>query len=167
AQLCKELDAVGLQKPLRSQLRNKNNIASFSGAASDWKNWDLRAAFLSSGLQARAPRRSEGFQSASPGVKGPVHQYVEETLLDALKPAHLEVRNESRHNAADETHFHVLVVSEAFEALTMLESHRLVNDLFMNADSSLKFHSLRITSRTPDQWSSDASVPARPACSGH
>ena len=61
---------------------------------------------------------------------GPVQKHIEEKLLTALRPLHLEVKNESHGRKADESHFHVLVVAEAFDELKPLERHRMVNSLF-------------------------------------
>eukprot|EP00933_Yihiella_yeosuensis_P050803 TRINITY_DN48602_c0_g1_i1.p1 TRINITY_DN48602_c0_g1~~TRINITY_DN48602_c0_g1_i1.p1 ORF type:complete len:186 (-),score=24.59 TRINITY_DN48602_c0_g1_i1:605-1162(-) len=98
--------------------------------------------------------------------RGPVQEHIEDAIKSKLRPAMLEVSNESRHGLADESHFHVLIVSDIFEGKTILERHRLVQSLFMK-DNSLEFHSLRITARTPEQWQSDASVPGKPTCRGH
>ena len=49
-----------------------------------------------------------------------------------LQPTHLEVINESNmHNVprGSETHFKVVVVSSAFEDLSLIKRHRSVNDV--------------------------------------
>ncbi|CAE7944843.1 unnamed protein product [Symbiodinium sp. KB8] len=84
--------------------------------------------------------------------RGPVQGHIEERLTSELRPLHLEVVNESHGKKSDESHFHVLIVSEAFEGLKPLARHRLVNGLFTREDGSLKFHSLRITAKTPAMW---------------
>ncbi|CAJ1412487.1 unnamed protein product [Effrenium voratum] len=95
---------------------------------------------------------------------GPVQRHIEQKLSE-LRPLHLEVANESHGRKSDESHFHVLVVSKAFDGLKPLERHRLVNGLFTE-DGSLKFHSLRITAKTPAMWEEDKSTSARPKCTG-
>ncbi|CAE6948362.1 unnamed protein product [Symbiodinium sp. CCMP2456] len=62
--------------------------------------------------------------------RGPVQGHIEERLTSELRPLHLEVVNESHGKKSDESHFHVLIVSEAFEGLKPLARHRLVNGLF-------------------------------------
>ncbi|CAL1142716.1 unnamed protein product [Cladocopium goreaui] len=111
--------------------------------------------------QARrlTPRWTRGFY-------GPVQKHIEERLQSELQPLHLEVKNESHGRKSDESHFHVLVVSKAFDGLKPLQRHRLVNGLFTAEDGSLKFHSLRITAKTPAMWEQDPSVAARPKCTG-
>ena len=60
---------------------------------------------------------------------------MREKLMVALRPARLDVVNESHlhagHSSSPETgesHFRVLIVSSAFAGKTRLERHRLVND---------------------------------------
>lgn len=98
--------------------------------------------------------------------RGPVQGHIEERLTSELRPLHLEVVNESHGKKRDESHFHVLIVSEAFEGLKPLARHRLVNGLFTREDGSLKFHSLRITAKTPAMWEEDQSSLSRPKCTG-
>merc|ERR1712187_316894 len=83
-----------------------------------------------------------------------------------LRPNHGEVTNESHGKAADESHFHVLVVADAFDGLKAVQRHRLVSRLFTGEDGTLKFHSLRITAKTAEQWAKDTSAPAAPKCTG-
>mmetsp|Transcript_12110 Transcript_12110/g.13928 ORF Transcript_12110/g.13928 Transcript_12110/m.13928 type:complete len:154 (-) Transcript_12110:598-1059(-) len=98
---------------------------------------------------------------------GPVQKHIEQTVQEALKPSHLEVTNESHGRKEDESHFHVLVVSEEFEQQkSLIEKHRRVQSLFTDGDGNLKFHSLRITAKTPKQWEKKNSVPAAPKCTG-
>merc|ERR1719230_551029 len=77
--------------------------------------------------------------------RGPVQEHIETCVRTALQPAHLEVTNESHGRQTDESHFHVFVVSDAFEGKKPIARHRLVNQLFTGSDFALKFHSLRIT----------------------
>mmetsp|Transcript_51577 Transcript_51577/g.149779 ORF Transcript_51577/g.149779 Transcript_51577/m.149779 type:complete len:146 (-) Transcript_51577:49-486(-) len=98
--------------------------------------------------------------------RGPVQEHIEAKVQEALKPLHLEVANESHGRATDESHFHVLVVSEEFNGLKALERHRLVNQLFTGEDGALKFHSLRITAKTPEVWAKNQTAPEAPKCTG-
>jgi len=61
-----------------------------------------------------------------------VAQTINDILVDALAPVHLEILNESnKHNvpANSETHFKVVVVSEAFAQQSLVQRHRAVNKL--------------------------------------
>ena len=60
----------------------------------------------------------------------------------------------------------MLVVAEEFEGMRMLQQHRRVNAVLTDGESELPFHSLRITSKTPTQWSASQAVPAAPSCKG-
>ena len=82
------------------------------------------------------------------------------------KQVHLEVKNESHGAIENESHFHVLIVAEAFEGMRMLEQHRRINAVLTGGDSELPFHSLRITSKAPTQWAGSQAVPAAPSCKG-
>lgn len=96
---------------------------------------------------------------------GPVQQHIESTLTNSsLSPLHLEVTNESHRQETDESHFHVLVVSNEFAGKPLLQRHRMVQGLFTDESGGLKFHSLRITARTPEQWNKE--VPKAPKCTG-
>eukprot|EP00929_Paragymnodinium_shiwhaense_P064897 TRINITY_DN3258_c0_g2_i1.p1 TRINITY_DN3258_c0_g2~~TRINITY_DN3258_c0_g2_i1.p1 ORF type:complete len:193 (+),score=20.81 TRINITY_DN3258_c0_g2_i1:212-790(+) len=116
--------------------------------------------------RARITTAAASAGSVQSTFRGPVQDYIETTLQAKLSPKHLLVENESHHNIRDESHFHALIVSDAFSGMALLDRHRLVNSLFMDADSKLKFHSLRITARSPEQWVENPEVPAKPRCTG-
>ena len=97
---------------------------------------------------------------------GPVQQSVETRLLSALNPSFLEVTNESHGKIENESHFHVLIVADDFEGKKLLAQHRLVNSVLAQENGELPFHSLRITSKTPAQWSADPAAPSAPQCKG-
>jgi BolA protein len=95
---------------------------------------------------------------------------IETTLRTALAPERLEVINESHNHSVpkgSETHFKVVVVSRAFEGLSRVDRHRLVNTtlaaLFANG-----LHALTITSRTPAEWATATGsvVAESPPCLG-
>ena len=100
---------------------------------------------------------------------GPVYAAVTQKLTAAFAPlAHLQVLNESSaHNVApgSETHFKVVVVSEAFAAAPPLERHRRVNAA-LAAELAGPIHALSIVAKTPEQWARSAAVPASPECLG-
>merc|ERR1712146_827862 len=98
--------------------------------------------------------------------RGPVQEHIEIRVQQALQPTHLQVTNESHGRITDESHFHVLVVAKAFEGLKPLQRHRLGNQLFTDEAGALKFHSLRITAKLPEQWVEDKAVPVAPKCTG-
>mmetsp|Transcript_101575 Transcript_101575/g.291563 ORF Transcript_101575/g.291563 Transcript_101575/m.291563 type:complete len:174 (+) Transcript_101575:118-639(+) len=109
---------------------------------------------------------SRAFAGVGSAFRGPVQEHIEAKIRAELMPEQLEVVNESHGRQSDESHFHVLVVSEAFEGLSPLARHRKVSRLFIDEDGALKFHSLRITAQTPSGWARDSVVPSAPGCTG-
>eukprot|EP00924_Labyrinthula_sp_SR-Ha-C_P000957 snap_masked-scaffold_7-processed-gene-9.23-mRNA-1 protein AED:0.06 eAED:0.06 QI:0/-1/0/1/-1/1/1/0/117 len=98
--------------------------------------------------------------------RGPVQEFIEKKILDALKPTFFQVTNESHGRIEDESHFHVVVVSDDFNGLSLIKRHRLVNGLFSDETNNLKFHSLRLTTKTPEQWAKGSEISKAPKCTG-
>ncbi|MCB1645228.1 MAG: BolA/IbaG family iron-sulfur metabolism protein [Pseudomonadales bacterium] len=100
---------------------------------------------------------------------GPVQQRIEEKLAAALSLAHLEVRNESsNHNVPpdSESHFKVVLVSEAFASLKLLARHRLVNAALADELQS-SIHALAIHAYSLQEWQQRfGNVPLSPPCLG-
>ena len=94
---------------------------------------------------------------------------IEEKLAAALRPAHLEVVNESgNHNVPDgaETHFKVVVVAGAFEGERLLARHRRVNQT-LAAELAGGVHALAIHTYTADEWRQRfGEAPMSPPCLG-
>eukprot|EP00756_Hemistasia_phaeocysticola_P048781 Hpha_TRINITY_DN23186_c0_g1::TRINITY_DN23186_c0_g1_i1::g.29497::m.29497/K05527/bolA; BolA family transcriptional regulator, general stress-responsive regulator len=103
---------------------------------------------------------------------GAVEQGITAKLTAAFTPTHLCVLNESyKHNVPPgaETHFKVIVVSERFDGVKLIERHRMINGCL---EDELKgpVHALAITAKTPAQWESAGgdgqAVEGTPACAG-
>ena len=96
-------------------------------------------------------------------------QSIHDKLSLSLQPTHLDVENESRmHNvpAGSETHFKVLVVSEAFEGLGLVDRHRRVNAALAE-ELKTGLHALTIRALTPAQWSAQGAPDFQsPQCLG-
>jgi len=98
---------------------------------------------------------------------------IEETIHDKLARrlvlTHLEVVNESgSHNVptGSETHFRVVLVSDAFEGLRLLARHRLVNETLAE-ELAGGVHALAIHTYTPAEWQERfGAVPQSPPCLG-
>jgi stress-induced morphogen len=105
---------------------------------------------------------------SSTSLTKPVESVVFQKLTKDLAPTHLEIVNESyKHNvpAGSESHFKVVVVSNAFLGKSLVERHRLVNrSLAEELQSSI--HALSILAKTPEQWEQDPSVHKTPSCLG-
>jgi BolA protein len=85
-----------------------------------------------------------------------VEQSIREKLRDAFGPAEIEVVNDSHHHAGHrsspgtgESHFSVVVVSDAFAGKSRLERHRMVNAAL--AEELKTVHALAITALAPQE----------------
>lgn len=94
-------------------------------------------------------------------------QRIYEILMAELNPNALTVENESSgHNVpkGSETHFKVLVVSDAFENTNRVARHRLINAL-LATEFDAGLHALSLHLFTPDEWQNkQRDIPASPAC---
>lgn len=94
---------------------------------------------------------------------------IERKLSQALAPMHLEVIDESHmHNVPPgaESHFKVLVVSEAFAGQSLIARHRRVNAALQEELQS-GLHALALHTWTPTEWFEKGGlVPDSPECMG-
>ena len=84
-----------------------------------------------------------------------VQQAIETKLRDAFAPAHLQVINESHMHsvpANSETHFKVIVVTDAFAAKARVARHQAVNAALAD-ELAGPVHALSIQAHTPEEWS--------------
>jgi len=100
---------------------------------------------------------------------GAVAQTINDILVDALAPVHLDILNESNnHNvpANSETHFKVVVVSEAFAQQSLVQRHRAVNKLLAEQLAG-PVHALSMHTHTEKEWRDKGGlVPDSPPCRG-
>lgn len=97
-----------------------------------------------------------------------IQRRIENKLQDALAPVHLEVFNESgKHNVppGSETHFNLLVVSDAFDGLSLVARHQAVNGV-LAAELAGPVHALSMRTLTPADWGGTAGVRPTPDCLG-
>lgn len=83
-----------------------------------------------------------------------VHQAIETKLRQALAPAHLEIVNESNRHAVppgSETHFKVVVVSDAFDGKSRVARHQQVNGI-LAAELAGGVHALSLQTHTAGEW---------------
>lgn len=95
-------------------------------------------------------------------------QTIEAKLQAAFSPIHLEVIDESHmHSVPDgaESHFKVVVVSEAFNQDKLIARHRKVNQA-LKAELE-EIHALALHTMTPDDWfNRGGTVTDSPPCLG-
>ena len=86
--------------------------------------------------------------------------------LKALNPTYLEVINESAGHGGyfpgKESHFKVIIVSEAFAGLRLVQRHQKVYAEAKDLLSPGKIHALAIHAYLPTEWQGQA--PASPEC---
>ena len=88
---------------------------------------------------------------------GPVCGLIKETIEKSyLKPYHVELINESyKHNGykpGKETHLQLIVVTHAFESMSMIERHRRLNDLVKDIVKEHKIHALSLYTPNATLW---------------
>ncbi len=102
-------------------------------------------------------------------MSGPIQESIEAALQETFSPAVLQVINESHMHAVppgSESHFKVIVVSDAFAEQRMVGRHRAVNSA-LRAQLDAGLHALSIQAMTPAQWTERGGmVPDSPPCGG-
>ncbi|MAD46818.1 MAG: transcriptional regulator [Oceanospirillaceae bacterium] len=88
------------------------------------------------------------------------------TKLADLNPQHLELINESHMHAgpATDSHFKLVLVSEAFDGQRVVARHQSVYQRLAD-ELAGPVHALALHLYTPSEWQ-EAEVPASPNCQG-
>ena len=97
-----------------------------------------------------------------------MQQTITARLEHALSPEHLEVINESHmHNVPEgsESHFKVVVVSDAFKDMKLLARHRMVNKA-LEAELGAGIHALALHTMTMEEWFDRGKAAESPPCKG-
>jgi BolA protein len=96
-----------------------------------------------------------------------IQEIIEQKLQNEFQPKHLEVLNESyMHNVpkGSESHFKVIIVSEAFEGLRLIGRHRKVNGV-LTEELENHIHALSIYTYTESEWlQQTGGAPDSPMC---
>ncbi|ELA09134.1 transcriptional regulator BolA [Moraxella macacae 0408225] len=93
--------------------------------------------------------------------------------IQVLNPTFVELKNESMNHAnyfaGKESHFKLIIVSDAFANQRLVKRHQLVYDAVNNllSQGGGKIHALAIHAYTPIEWQETAQAPKSPACAGH
>ncbi|NNM77341.1 BolA family transcriptional regulator [Sphingomonas sp. ID1715] len=90
-------------------------------------------------------------------TKGPVAAEIEKRLIEALQPLRLEVVDDSEkhrghagHDSRGESHFSVLVVSQAFEGKSRVARQRMVNAALADLLAE-RVHALAMVTKAPSE----------------
>jgi len=102
-----------------------------------------------------------------------IQDTITRKLNDAFSPEHLEVINESyMHNVPEgsESHFKVVIVSDAFKDKMLIARHRMVNKILEEElnqdDSGNSIHALALHTMTMEEWFKKGNAPDSPECLG-
>jgi len=102
-------------------------------------------------------------------MSGPVEASITSKLSSAFQPTELQVINESFMHSVppgSESHFKVVVVSEAFQGAARVGRHRMVNSA-LREELDAGLHALSIQAFTPAQWEErGGAVTPSPECRG-
>jgi BolA protein len=97
-----------------------------------------------------------------------IQQDIEQQLERSFEPRFLEVANESHQHSVppdSETHFRVVLVSEAFAGVSRVVRHqRVYRALAPQLEGPV--HALALHTYTPEEWQRREAAPASPACLG-
>ena len=88
-------------------------------------------------------------------ITNPIARAILTSLDAAFTPRHVEVVDESYKHAVPEgaeSHFRVVVVSDAFDGKRLVQRHRLVNSALAQ-ELERHVHALAIQTFTPREWS--------------
>ncbi|MFT6903049.1 MAG: BolA protein [Colwellia sp.] len=99
-----------------------------------------------------------------------IEALIEQKLLSAFSPIHLDVINEShQHNVApgSESHFKVIIVTDDFIGERLIKRHRAINSL-LSIELAEKIHALALHTYTKDEWDKyyADNTPLSPKCLG-
>jgi len=98
-----------------------------------------------------------------------IAEQINDLVVEELKPIRLDVVNESHmHNVPpdSESHFKLVIVSEAFEEKNLVARHRTVNKI-LAAQLRDGVHALSMHTYTPEEWAGrGGDVPLSPPCMG-
>ncbi|VAW98867.1 Cell division protein BolA [hydrothermal vent metagenome] len=94
---------------------------------------------------------------------------IEKKLANAITLSHLDVIDESsNHNVPEgsESHFKVILVTDEFNDKSLLQRHRLVNEVLLE-ELKHKIHALAIHTYTIQEWTEqNNNAPMSPPCLG-
>lgn len=99
-------------------------------------------------------------------TKGRMHQLIEDKVRAALPLERFDIFNESQNHRRPpgaESHFKLVIVSTAFEGLSLVARHRKVNEV-LAAELKHGVHALSLHTYTPEEAVKESGVPESPLC---
>ncbi len=100
-----------------------------------------------------------------------IQTIIEEKLIESLTPNRLRIDNDSRRHAgpATDSHFRLVIVSEAFDGLSLVARQRLVYAA-LSAELAGPVHALQMKCLTPSEYDAqdgEVTLKAPPCGGGH
>jgi len=98
----------------------------------------------------------------------PVQRAIEHKLQSGFEPRLLQVINESHMHSVppgSESHFKVVLVTEAFAGKRQVQRHQQVYGL-LKQELAGPVHALALHTYTPEEWAEVEQTPASPNCMG-
>jgi stress-induced morphogen len=88
-----------------------------------------------------------------------MENHLKELLQTVFNPTHLEVVNESGNHSGnrEDSHFKIVVVSDDFEDVSLINRHRKINELFK--EELQEIHALAMHTYTPSEWELKSEAP--------
>jgi BolA protein len=83
-----------------------------------------------------------------------IQKEITQKLILTFQPVTLDVLNESHQHSVpqnSETHFKVIVVSEQFKGLSLIQRHRAIYEA-LKKEIAQGVHALAIHAMTPEEW---------------
>lgn len=93
---------------------------------------------------------------------------LENKLIKAIGPSHLNIENESHMHSgpATESHFKVTIVSDEFEGKMLIARHRIINEI-LKEELSGAIHALTLHTLTSSEYEAKGGVVQdSPLCQG-
>ncbi len=98
-----------------------------------------------------------------------LRQQIEAKIQARVSSAHLEVINESHLHSGPpdaESHFRIIIVSNSFEGVSLVERHRTINEI-LREEFQAGLHALSLRTHTSEEWKAiQGNVPPPPPCHG-
>lgn len=90
---------------------------------------------------------------------------IENKIKELLQPEYLKVVNESMNHSGDaqESHFKLVIVSDYFIDMSLINRHRIINKLFKQ-EMQEGIHALAIHTYTVSEWEKRRTPPESPLC---
>lgn len=98
----------------------------------------------------------------------PVQDALTRKISAGIAAEHLDIVNESHMHSVppnSETHFKVVVASDAFAGKRPVARHQMIYDL-VREELAGPVHALALHTYTPEEWAQRSVAPASPNCLG-